>query len=103
MSASSARSTIHSVARAANKCAVFVGYDPDEQEGRCPMAAGNTATVPRPTNVHDSRDFLIACPCMPSSRMASRELRVFWTTPTHRCVLWRIDGVLEVRLHAGHR
>jgi len=35
--------------------------------------------------------------------MASREHRVFWTTPTHRYVLWRIDGVLEVRLYAGHR
>jgi len=33
--------------------------------------------------------------------MAARELRTDWTTSTHRCALWRIDGNLELRLYAG--
>jgi hypothetical protein len=35
--------------------------------------------------------------------MAARSLRAMWTTPTHRCELWRVDGELEVRLYAGDR
>ena len=35
--------------------------------------------------------------------MATRELSVCWETATHRCVLYRVDGVLELRLHDGDR
>ena len=35
--------------------------------------------------------------------MAIRELRVFWATATHRCVLYRVDGTLELWLRTGDR
>jgi hypothetical protein len=35
--------------------------------------------------------------------MSSREVRVCWETPTYRCVLFRVDGRLELRLSEGER
>lgn len=35
--------------------------------------------------------------------MSSRVIQVHWETPTHLCVLYRVDGVLELRLIHGER